>query len=59
MKDGHTYLGDGLYAIYDGLMVTLYAERDGVTHYVCLESDVLAMFLKFLKDKEAYPKVTL
>lgn len=38
------YLGDGLYAKYDGFQIWLHTERDGVTHSVALEPEVLQAF---------------
>jgi len=39
-----TYLGDGLYASFDGEHFILRAPRDGGDHWVALEPSVLAMF---------------
>ena len=45
-----SYLGDGLYADFDGEMVTLSTVREGnVRHWVALEVDVLESFQRFLK----------
>jgi hypothetical protein len=44
-----TYLGDGLYASWDGLQVRLRAPRDGGDHVVYLEDGLtLTAFLEFL-----------
>lgn len=43
------YLGDGLYAEDDGYTVILKAQRDGVWHWVAMESDVLCAFLRFIE----------
>jgi hypothetical protein len=48
MSDRETYLGDGLYASFDGYQVRLRAPRDGVDHEVFLESSTLKAFLQFL-----------
>ena len=45
MSDRETYLGDGLYASFDGYQVRLRAPRDGVDHEVFLESSTLKAFL--------------
>lgn len=44
-----SYLGDGLYAKYDGYHVVLFAS-DGinVTNEVFLDADVMAMFLHYI-----------
>lgn len=45
-----TYLGDGLYASFDGWMIQLRAPREGGDHWVGLEPPVLAEFLRFVKE---------
>ena len=50
-----TYLGDGLYASFDGYQVILRAPRDGVDHWVALEPPVLATFLQWLKVGRTVP----
>lgn len=54
-KEQRTYLGDGLYVEYDGLLVTLSTERYGnsltgtsTLHFVCLEPHVLSNFLAYI-----------
>jgi hypothetical protein len=50
-----TYLGDGLYASFDGFTIWLRAPREGGDHYVALEPLILSAFLQFveqLKEKE-------
>lgn len=42
------YLGDGLYASFDGWMITLRAPcGDGVNHWVGIEPEVFAALLYF------------
>ena len=41
------YLGDGLYASFDGYSFILRAPRDGGDHWVALEPSVLKAFDKF------------
>jgi len=48
-----TYLGDGLYASFDGWQFILRAPREGVDHWVALEPQVLDAFLQFVKQQEA------
>jgi hypothetical protein len=43
-----TYLGDGLYAAFDGHMITLRAPRPDGDHWVGLEPAVLAAFEEFV-----------
>lgn len=46
-QPGETYLGDGLYASFDGFMILLRAPRLGGDHYVGLEPVVFAELLGF------------
>ena len=50
-----TYLGDGLYASFDGYQVILRAPREGGDHFVALKPSVLAAFLKWLKVGRTVP----
>lgn len=43
------YIGDGVYASFDGYQVWLKARRDGMEHSVALEPDVLICFLKYVR----------
>lgn len=43
------YLGDGLYAAFDGWQVVLWAEREEGVHYVALEPEVLKSLLNYVK----------
>lgn len=42
------YLGDGLYASFDGWQLRLFTERENGTHEVFLEPEVIANLLNFL-----------
>lgn len=46
---GETYLGDGLYASFDGYHFILRAPRDGIDHWVGLEPAVLREFMVFVE----------
>lgn len=48
--DDETYLGDGLYASFDGFMIRLRAPRGPVDHEVYLEPEVLKTLMGFAKD---------
>ena len=48
-----TYLGDGLYASFDGFAIKLRAPREGGDHYVVLEDEVLEAFERFIKQLRA------
>ena len=43
------YLGDGLYANWDGYQITLRAPREGGDHHVALEPPVLRSFKEYAK----------
>ena len=43
-----TYLGDGLYASFDGCNVVLRAPRDDGDHWVAFEPEVLLAFQDYL-----------
>lgn len=45
---GETYLGDGLYASFDGWQIILRAPRMGVDHMVALEPEVYQQLLLFV-----------
>lgn len=47
-----TYLGDGLYASYDGWQFCLRAPRPDGDHCVYLEPSVLASFQRYVKATE-------
>lgn len=44
-----TYIGDGLYASFDGGMLKLRAPRDQGDHEIYMEPEVLREFLRFAK----------
>lgn len=46
---GEAYLGDGLYASFDGYSIRLRAPREGGDHEVYLEPPVLAEFERFVQ----------
>jgi hypothetical protein len=45
-----TYLGDGLYASFDGFMFTLRAPRGNIDHWVGLEPAVMKAFDDFRRE---------
>lgn len=52
---GETYLGDGLYASFDGFQIILRAPREEGDHWVALEPNAfiaLTEFVNSLKSKE-------
>ena len=51
-----TYLGDGLYASYDGFTFWLRAPREDGDHVVALEPLVLAEFMRYVTDVEIVRK---
>lgn len=54
-KPAETYLGDGLYASFDGFQFVLRAPRpDGdreIYHWVALEPAVLEAFMRFVREQ--------
>jgi hypothetical protein len=52
MKQSDVYLGDGLYASFDGFQFVLRAPREGGDHWVALEPQVLQAFLAFVIEKQ-------
>ncbi len=53
MTERETYLGDGLFASFDGYQIRLRAPRENGDHVVYLEPGTLQAFLEFL---DALPK---
>lgn len=53
MTDNEEYLGDGLYASFDGFMITLRAPRENGDHWVGLEPQVYAALTRFAKRQYA------
>jgi len=45
-----TYLGDGLYASFDGWMITLRAPREDGEHWVGLEPEIFEALLRFVES---------
>ncbi len=45
-----TYLGDGLYASFDGYQFCLRAPREGGDHKVYLETHTLNAFIEYVKQ---------
>jgi len=52
-REEETYIGDGLYASFDGFQFYLRAPRATGDHFVALEPDVLDAFLAFVKRQES------
>jgi hypothetical protein len=48
MSEREEYLGDGLYASFDGYQIRLRAPREGRDHEVFLDASTLAAFREFL-----------
>ena len=45
-----TYLGDGLYASFDGWHVILRAPREHGDHHIAMEPEVVIAFRRYLGD---------
>lgn len=52
-KYPETYLGDGLYASFDGFMITLRAPRSGGDHLIGLEPEVFNELQRYAREKWA------
>lgn len=53
MTRGDTYLGDGLYASFDGDQICLWCERDSGKHMVYLDGQVLQAFERYVAALKA------
>ncbi len=53
-QNAETYLGDGLYASFDGWQILLRAPREGGDHFVGLEPDVYRALREWI---ERYPRL--
>ena len=51
-----TYLGDGLFASFDGFQFYLRAPRSEGDHIVALEPEVLTAFLAFVQRAQGTPQ---
>jgi len=50
MTRNESYLGDGLYASFDGYQIVLRAPREHGEHYVALEPAVYAALIRYAAD---------
>lgn len=48
IEPGEEYLGDGLYASFDGFQFKLRAPREEIDHVVYLEPPVLDAFVRYV-----------
>jgi len=44
------YIGDGVYASFDGYQIWLTTERDGRTHSIALEAETFDALIQYQKD---------
>ena len=47
MRANEHYIGDGVYASFDGMHIWLRTDRGGVDHMIALEAPVLDQLLQF------------
>ena len=47
-RPNETYIGDGVYASYDGFQIWLRTEREGGDHEIALEPEVFASLTKYV-----------
>ena len=45
-----SYLGDGLYASFDGWQIILRAPRSDGDHWIALEPEIFAMLMRFAEQ---------
>jgi hypothetical protein len=50
MPEAETYIGDGLYASFDGIQFKLRAPREHGDHVVYLEPDVMAELIRYARN---------
>ncbi len=50
IKNKEEYLGDGLYARFDGIQIILRAPRDNKDHFVALEPQVYRNLIKWVNE---------
>jgi len=55
MSERETYLGDGLYARYDGMEIWLRAPREGGDHEVCLDVGILKELQSMVDNYDPTP----
>lgn len=51
------YIGDGVYAEFDGYHIWLWADRDGQRHRIALEPAVLAALNRYAERLRVVPPV--
>ena len=49
--ENETYLGDGLYASWDGFSIWLRAPRSNGDHYVALEPQMMRDLIEYARQK--------
>lgn len=47
-QEYNSYIGDGVYVVFDGYAFWLYTEREGGRHYMCLEPTEIAALQRFV-----------
>lgn len=50
------YIGDGVYASYDGYAIKIRADRDGRDHWIVLEPDVLVSLVLYAEKMKKAEK---
>ena len=44
------YIGDGVYASFDGYHIWLKADRDGMQHLIALEAETFSALMQYQRD---------
>lgn len=47
MHNDKTYLGDGVYAVFDGYQIIITTDRENGTHWIALEPAVLSSLVAY------------
>lgn len=47
------YLGDGVYASFDGYQIWLHADRNGTRHSIALDANTFDALMQYQKDLAA------
>lgn len=50
------YIGDGVYANFDGYQIWLCTDRDGITHSIALEPQTFDALLQYQRDLAAHTR---
>lgn len=55
-RKGPIYLADGVYALFSGYDIKLSCQRDGGSHYIYVDGDVLDALIKYARTVGMLPE---